>query len=140
VSTYLLTARAWCYRNGTGSSRRQISLLATTELEFWFFDIALRDYLLADDFSLRLNDFANSALISQSMDVACVDVDGCTARLDLLHLCNIIYSIMTWQKFSVRCDTETEWPSPDQMPDLEGLNVARWCVSAGLGHTIPPKN
>ena len=85
------------------------------------FDIALRNFLLADDFSLRLIDFANSAPVPDCMDIARADVDGFTARLDLFHLSNIIYSIMTWQKFSVRCDSGTEWPELDQMPDLKGL-------------------
>jgi serine/threonine protein kinase len=89
------------------------------------FDIALRNFLLADDFSLRLIDFANSAPVPESMDITRVDVDGCTARLDLLHLSNIIYSIITWQKFSVRCDSETEWPHLDQMPDLKGLQCGQ---------------
>jgi len=89
------------------------------------FDIALRNFLLADDFSLRLIDFANSAPLSESMDIAHADVDGCTAKLDLFHLSNLIYSIMTWQKFSVRCDSETEWPSPDQMPKLTDLQCGQ---------------
>jgi serine/threonine protein kinase len=89
------------------------------------FDIALRNFLFADDFSLRLIDFANSALLPESMDITLADVDGCTPKLDLLHLSSIIYSITTWQKFSVKCDSATEWPNLDQMPDLEGLQCAR---------------
>jgi serine/threonine protein kinase len=89
------------------------------------FDIALRNFLLADDLSLRLIDFANSAPLPESMGITLADDDGCTARLDLLHLSSIIYSIMTWQKFSVRCDSETEWPKLDQMPDLEGLQCGQ---------------
>lgn len=68
------------------------------------FDVALRNFLLADDYSLRLIDFANSAPLPESMDITRADIDGCTAKLDLLHLSNIVYSIMTLQKFSVRCD------------------------------------
>jgi hypothetical protein len=89
------------------------------------YDIALRNFLLADDFSLRLIDFANSAPLPESMDIARADIDGCTARLDLLHLSCIIYSIMTWQKFYVRCDSETEWPNLDQMPDVDGLQCGQ---------------
>jgi serine/threonine protein kinase len=89
------------------------------------FDIALRNSLLADDFSLRLIDFANSAPLPESMDITLADDDGCTARLDFLHLSCIIYSIVTWQKFSVRCDSETEWPNLDQMPDVNGLQCGQ---------------
>lgn len=85
------------------------------------FDIALRNFLLADDYSLRLIDFANSAPLPESMDIAHADVDGCTAKLDLLHLSSIIYSVMTWQRFSVRCDSESEWPELGQMPDVKKL-------------------
>ncbi|KAM0703253.1 hypothetical protein Q7P35_009191 [Cladosporium inversicolor] len=41
-----------------------------------------------------------SAPLPESMDITRADVDGCTAKLDLLHLSNIVYSIMTWQIFS----------------------------------------
>jgi serine/threonine protein kinase len=85
------------------------------------FDIALRNFLLADDFSLRLIDFANSAPLPEGKDITLADNDGCTAKLDLLHLSSIIYSIMTWQRFSVRCDSDTNWPNPNQMSDLDGI-------------------
>lgn len=89
------------------------------------FDIALRNFLLADDYSLRLIDFANSAPISKSMDITRADVDGCTAKLDLLHLSNVIYSIITWQKFSTRCDSELEWPDLGQMPDVKEVQCSQ---------------
>ncbi|KXS97607.1 hypothetical protein AC578_5761 [Pseudocercospora eumusae] len=89
------------------------------------FDIALRNFLLADDFSLRIIDFSNSSLVPQSMDITEANLDGCTARLDLFHLANVIYSIMTWQKFSFDCAMESEWPTIDQIPDLEGLDVGQ---------------
>jgi hypothetical protein len=47
------------------------------------YDIALRSFLLADDLSLRLIDFANSAPLPEDMDITRADIDGCTARLDL---------------------------------------------------------
>ena len=92
------------------------------------FDIALRNFLLADDFSLRIIDFANSTLVSQDMYITRVNKDGCTATLDLLHLSNVIYSIMTWQNFSVDCAMESEWPNTDRMPNLEGLDCG-WIIT-----------
>ncbi|KAF2208996.1 hypothetical protein CERZMDRAFT_24850, partial [Cercospora zeae-maydis SCOH1-5] len=83
------------------------------------FDIALRNFLLADDFSLRIIDFANSSLAPEGEDINHVNVDGYTARIDLLHLSNFIHSIMTWQKFSVDCAAESEWPPASQMPDIK---------------------
>ncbi|EME42680.1 hypothetical protein DOTSEDRAFT_46152 [Dothistroma septosporum NZE10] len=53
------------------------------------------------------------------------DVDGCTAELDILHLSNVIYSIMTWQTFSIECAMESEWPSIDEMPGLDGLDFGQ---------------
>ncbi|GAB1735544.1 hypothetical protein NU219Hw_g4122t1 [Hortaea werneckii] len=57
------------------------------------FDIALRNFLLPDDFSLRLIDFSNSSLIPKGENIALAEADGSTAKLDLLHLANVIYSI-----------------------------------------------
>ena len=89
------------------------------------FDIALRNFLLADDFSLRIVDFANSALVPPSVDITQVNMEGCTARLDLLHLSNVIHSIMTWQTFSIECAMESEWPNADKIPELEGLDYGQ---------------
>lgn len=81
------------------------------------FDIALRNFLLADDFSPRLIDFSNSALVTTGEDLALADIDGSTAKLDLLHLANVIYSIWTWRVFTVDCAMESEWPDPSSLPD-----------------------
>jgi len=89
------------------------------------FDIALRNFLLADDFSLRIIDFTNSSLLPQDEDITRVNVDGCTAGLDLLHLSNVIYSIMTWQRFSIDCAMVSEWPNTNQIPNLEGSEYAQ---------------
>lgn len=88
------------------------------------FDIALRNFLLADDLSPRIIDFANSSLLPQDVDITRADDDGCTARVDLLHLSNVIYSIMTWRNFSVDCAMESEWPTIEEIPNLGGLLLA----------------
>lgn len=84
-------------------------------------DIALRNFLLSDEFDLRIIDFGNSALVSQDADITKANIYGGTALLDLLYLSTVIYSIMTWQDFSTHCFDESEWPSADAMPDLAGL-------------------
>jgi len=81
------------------------------------FDIALRNLLLADNLSIRLIDFANSSLLAEDADVISANEEGSTVRLDLLHLANVIYSIMTWQKFSMDVASEMEWPAIAQLPD-----------------------
>jgi serine/threonine protein kinase len=89
------------------------------------FDIALRNFLLMEDFDLRMIDFANSALLELEADVSKADVDGGTAKVDIFHLSNVIYSILTWRVFSCRCEEESEWPSLDQMPDLSGVDCGQ---------------
>ncbi|KAI7321510.1 hypothetical protein KC326_g2157 [Hortaea werneckii] len=94
------------------------------------FDIALRNFLLADDFSLRLIDFSNSSLIPTAEDIDMAEVDGSTTKLDLLHLANVIYSIWMWREFTVDCAMESEWPDLNRLPELEGFDggyVIRKC-------------
>ncbi|KJX96015.1 hypothetical protein TI39_contig846g00001 [Zymoseptoria brevis] len=84
-------------------------------------DIALRNFLLTEDFNLRIVDFANSWLISPEEDITKVNVHGGTASLDMLYLSTVIFSILTWQDYSTDCSDESNWPSSDTMPDLTGL-------------------
>ena len=89
------------------------------------FDIALRNFLLTEDLDLRMIDFANSALLELEADVSKADVDGGTAKVDMFHLSNVIYSTLAWRVFSCRCEEEAEWPSLDQMPDLSGVSCGQ---------------
>jgi serine/threonine protein kinase len=86
------------------------------------FDIALRNFLLTDEFDLRMIDFANSSLLPVDEDVSKADVDGLTVKVDILHLANVVYSILAWREFSCRCEEEAEWPSLDRMPDVSGMD------------------
>jgi hypothetical protein len=88
------------------------------------FDIALRDFLHADDLELRMIDFANSAPLPPGTDVARANVGGGTARVDLFNLSNVVYSILAWREFSHRCE-EAEWPNLDQMPDVSGTDYGQ---------------
>jgi hypothetical protein len=72
-------------------------------------------------------DFANSGLLPLGTDVSKADVDGGTAKLDMFHLSNVIYSILTWRVFSRRCE-EAEWPGLDQMPDLKGVGCSQTLI------------
>lgn len=95
------------------------------------FDIALRNFLLDDDASLRIIDFANSSLLPPGSDITQANVEGCIVGLDLLHLCTVIYSIMAWREFSVDCDTQAEWSAMDKLPDLTGLEINKSDVDLG---------
>ncbi|KAK3114509.1 hypothetical protein LTR53_007113 [Teratosphaeriaceae sp. CCFEE 6253] len=80
------------------------------------FDIALRNFVLTENLDLRIIDFANSSLVplSPSIDFSRVNVIGCTAGLDLLHLSNVIYSIMV----ILGCWTRKYTSVQDMAPEL----------------------
>ncbi|KAK6008303.1 hypothetical protein QM012_000206 [Aureobasidium pullulans] len=88
-----------------------------------WFDIALRNLLLADDMSLRAIDFANSTAAPTDADLKTTEWDGYTARTEVLHVTNVIYSIARWEKFQVDCAYETEWPAPDSFPTTHDLRL-----------------
>jgi hypothetical protein len=84
------------------------------------FDIALRIFLLTEELELRMIDFANSSLLPLD-----ADVDGGTVRVDVFHLGNVIYSVLSWKEFACRCEEEAEWASLDRMPDLSGIDCGQ---------------
>ncbi|RMY46208.1 hypothetical protein D0865_09427 [Hortaea werneckii] len=92
------------------------------EREILVSDVALRNFLLADDFSLRLIDFSKSSLVPTAVDIEMVEVDGSTVKLDLLHLANVIHSIWVWRDFKVDCAMESEWPDLNRLPELQGFD------------------
>ena len=102
------------------------------EKRVMMFDIALRNFLIADDFSLRLINFTNSTMLEDDdpTPVTEANVFGLMVKVDLLHLSNVVFSIMAWKGFSISCDDEAEWPTTDQMPDVCSLGcgeVVRKC-------------
>ncbi|KAK3674490.1 hypothetical protein LTR78_005576 [Recurvomyces mirabilis] len=100
------------------------------------FDIALRNFVLADDMGLRMIDFANSALLppDSSNDMSKVDVDGCTVALDIFHLSNVIYSLLARREFHIDCAYESEWPALSDLPcvnDVPNGHIVRKCWMNG---------
>ena len=79
-------------------------------------DIDLRNFVLSEDLSIKMIDFGNSFEVPVSLNITSVEMEGCTVKLDILHLANVIYSVITWELFSVSCDEEADWPDPIQMP------------------------
>lgn len=80
------------------------------------YDIALRNIVLTNEHEIRLIDFANSVLLPEDVDVSQAAVGGYSMAVELLHLANVIYSVMSWRKFSVDCAMESEWPDTSGMP------------------------
>ncbi|KAK3639981.1 hypothetical protein LTR56_012155 [Elasticomyces elasticus] len=56
------------------------------------------------------------------VEIAEFDEDGYTLRVELLHLADLVYSIMTWTKFTDECYEESEWPDTWPKSDVEELN------------------
>ncbi|KAI5269537.1 hypothetical protein E4T47_06975 [Aureobasidium subglaciale] len=94
------------------------------------FDIALRNLMLADDWSIRAIDFANSSLLPLSGDEKLVDSRGYTADVDILHVTNVIYSIACWKKFQVDCVAINEWPAAEKLPLTAGLPFGQVIVES----------
>ena len=88
-----------------------------------WFDIALRNLLLADDWTIRAIDFANSTALPLETDLATTDWDGYTQKLEVLHVTNVIYSISQWEKFQVNCAYTHEWPPADPFPSTQHLEL-----------------
>ncbi|KAK3634891.1 hypothetical protein LTR56_015016 [Elasticomyces elasticus] len=105
--------------------RRRLAVMVTTAVAgchdrvvLWF-DVALRNVLLDGD-SVRLCDFANSMMVEPDVDIAESDEAGYTLRVELLHLTNLVYSIMTWTKSTNESYEESEWPDTWPESDLGG--------------------
>jgi serine/threonine protein kinase len=84
-------------------------------------DIALRNILLADDYTIRVIDFANSFLCPLEDSGALRNSSGYCSKVDILHVTNIIYSLSRWKKFQVDCVTMDEWPDAEFLPSTMDL-------------------
>jgi serine/threonine protein kinase len=84
-------------------------------------DIALRNLLLADDYTIRAIDFANSSLHPLEEVGELKDADGYSLMVDVLHVTNVIYSLSSWMKFQVDCIRMEEWPRAEGLPSTRDL-------------------
>jgi serine/threonine protein kinase len=73
-------------------------------------DIALRNLLLADDYTIRVIDFANSSSFPLEYSGELRNSNGYCSKVDILHVTNIIYLLSRWKKFQVDCVMIDEWP------------------------------
>lgn len=106
---------------------------ACHERKVLWFDIALRNILLADDMTIRAIDFANSTAVALDTDVEAMTSDGYTAKVEVLHVTNVIYSISRWTKFQTDCLGEEEWPAMGTFPATQGLELGH-IISKAWGH------
>jgi Leucine-rich repeat (LRR) protein len=86
-------------------------------------DIALRNLLLADDYTIRAIDFANSSLHPVEEVGELKDPDGYTSTVDILHVTNVIYSLSSWKKLQVDCIQIEEWPKAEELPSTLDLQL-----------------
>ncbi|KAL8964447.1 MAG: hypothetical protein Q9183_004441 [Haloplaca sp. 2 TL-2023] len=79
-------------------------------------DIALRNLLVADDWSLKMIDFGNCEILPRDTDMARAGDKHCNLQADIFYLGCLIYSIVTWQKFDVNL-----WMLDCKLPPLQDL-------------------
>ncbi|KAF1981332.1 hypothetical protein K402DRAFT_398609 [Aulographum hederae CBS 113979] len=85
-------------------------------------DIALRNFLIADDFSVKTIDFGQSTVFPLNIDITTANANGLTILVDLFHLGCIIYSIVAWIVYECNLfEHELQRPALKDLPDLDGL-------------------
>ncbi|KAF2154789.1 hypothetical protein K461DRAFT_319307 [Myriangium duriaei CBS 260.36] len=91
------------------------------------FDIALRNFVIANDNSLRAIDFCDATVLPTDVDINSVNVFGATTKIDLFYLANVLYSLATWSYFQRSCvleatgSFESTWPALDPFPSVMGV-------------------
>ncbi|KAI5262809.1 hypothetical protein E4T47_09177 [Aureobasidium subglaciale] len=105
-------------------------VLSCHDKKVLWFDIALRNLLLAEDGTLRAIDFANSTAAPMDADLSITEYDGYTAKTEVLHVTNVIYSISKWTKHQTDCVYEHEWPDFEAFPSTEGLELGTVMANA----------
>ncbi|KAL8881960.1 MAG: hypothetical protein Q9198_000951, partial [Flavoplaca austrocitrina] len=83
-------------------------------------DIALRNMLLTEDWSIKMIDFGYCVLFPPELDLTTVeDEHGLTIKGDIFHLGNLIYSIAAWEKFHFELYPHLRYERPpiNELPD-----------------------
>ena len=89
-------------------------------------ELALRNILVVED-QLKLADFGQSILLPTSADVNNICENDLTARIEILHLGWIIYSIAVWQvhKYYFFDPENLHWPKQQALPKTDKLFCGR---------------
>lgn len=95
------------------------------------FDIALRNFVIAEDGTLAAIDFAQAVVLPTNTDMSQANDDGLTTRIDIFHLGGVLYSLSIWSRMEMDCDDEEHWPSLQGFPDTTGIPWASLIEDAG---------
>lgn len=85
-------------------------------------EIALRNILVAEE-QLKLADFGQSILLPLATDMDTVCENDLNAKIELLHLGWVIYSIAVWRVWKYYYfELETpQWPNLAELPPTDGI-------------------
>lgn len=85
-------------------------------------DVALRNILVLNE-ELKVADFGQSILLPRDADMGSITENDLNAKIEILHLGWVIYSIAAWQVHKYYfCSAENPelcWPA--SFPDVEGV-------------------
>ncbi|KAL8866957.1 MAG: hypothetical protein Q9174_005972 [Haloplaca sp. 1 TL-2023] len=81
-------------------------------------DIALRNVLIADDWSLKMIDFGHCDILPPDAEIARAGDKHFNLQADIFYLGCLLYSIVTWQKFQIDLfDSDCKPPPLQDLPD-----------------------
>ena len=101
-------------------------------------DLALRNLVIADNFSLRMIDFGQCVILPLESDSSAVEVHGLTAKVDIFKLGCLIYSVAAWQRYETESlDLDPHLPPLENLPAINHLpcaNIIRKCWSGSYAN------
>ncbi|KAI9777431.1 MAG: hypothetical protein M1816_004721 [Peltula sp. TS41687] len=85
-------------------------------------EIALRNILVTNR-QLKFSDFGQSYLLPLTADVDTICENDLTAKIEILHLGWVIYSIAIWSvhKYYYFEQEDPQWPNPQELPETDHL-------------------
>jgi serine/threonine protein kinase len=99
-------------------------------------DIALRNILIIDN-QLKVADFGQSILLPPDADITSATEGDLNARIEILHLGWILYSIISWQVHKYYFfDENPELRWPDSFPVLDNILCGKLIENCWLGGYI----
>lgn len=134
---YLKGSLERCLPDADESTRRRWMVEATKiirnchEARVLLFDIAMRNFVVSDDMTLRAIDFAAAYVLEYGVDMVIANSDGVTVKVDLFHLGCVIYSLATGTKYQADCFDEKDWPT--EFPPTENITAGHVIRSSWEG-------
>lgn len=91
-------------------------------------DIASRNFLLADDLSIKFSDFTESSILPLDTDMQTADDRGYSIYTDIGQLGGVMYEVVTGQpcefdlfKNQPAGPATASWPRRDDLPDTQNI-------------------